>query len=112
MKGKFRSNVRTPAKNIILKLPGNTKYAKNISTPSQAWSIILDEAMLNLLVNYTKIYIGIVRDKFLCEKDAKDITKSELKAFICLLYLGGLHKSSHVNVKDLWSTDGTGVEII
>ena len=91
MKEKYRSNVRTPAKIIMLKLPGNTKYVKDISTPSQAWSIILDETMLDLLVKSTNIYIGIVRDKFIRERDAKDITKPELKAFIGLLYLGGLH---------------------
>nr|XP_042895319.1 piggyBac transposable element-derived protein 4-like [Parasteatoda tepidariorum] len=35
---------------------------------------------------------------------------TEIRAFIGL-YLAGIHKSSHVNVPDIWNTDGTGLEV-
>lgn len=38
----------------------------------------------------------------------KETTSTELDALIGLLYLAGLNKSS---LKDLWRTDGTGVDI-
>lgn len=82
-------------------MPGNTKYTENISTPEEAWSLILDEVMLEMLLNSTNIYIESIIDKFNSERDAKELSKSELKAFIGLLYLCGLHKASHVNVRDL-----------
>ncbi|CAH2090789.1 unnamed protein product [Euphydryas editha] len=41
----------------------------------------------------------------------KETTSTELDAFIGLLYIAGLNKSSRQSLKDLWRTDGTGVEI-
>ncbi|XP_035206542.1 piggyBac transposable element-derived protein 4-like [Stegodyphus dumicola] len=34
-----------------------------------------------------------------------------MRALFGLLYLCGLHKSSHANAKDLWDADGTGIEL-
>ncbi|GBM56538.1 hypothetical protein AVEN_38694-1 [Araneus ventricosus] len=35
-KEKFRTNVRVSAKNIIMKLPGNTAISKDVSTPLES----------------------------------------------------------------------------
>ncbi|GBM56190.1 hypothetical protein AVEN_35175-1 [Araneus ventricosus] len=45
------------------------------------------------------------------ERDAKSTTEAEMKAFIGLLYISGVHKLSHVNITDVWATDDTGIEI-
>ena len=44
-------------------------------------------------------------------KMLKWIDKTELKAFLGLLYLVGLHSSNWLNLQDLWATDGSGIEI-
>ncbi|CAK1595330.1 unnamed protein product [Parnassius mnemosyne] len=41
----------------------------------------------------------------------QETTICELKAFIGLLYLAGVTKSNRQCLKDLWRTDGTGVDI-
>lgn len=40
-----------------------------------------------------------------------DISLYELKAFLGLLYLVGYFKSNRQNLKNLWRSDGTGVEM-
>jgi hypothetical protein len=41
----------------------------------------------------------------------KRTTLSEIKAFIGLLYMAGVFKSSRQNLDDLWANDETGVEV-
>ncbi|XP_055936617.1 piggyBac transposable element-derived protein 4-like [Argiope bruennichi] len=106
-----RKNVRTPAHNIISKLPGNIDETKNVSSPINSWTFLIDESMISIIVECTNIFIRSIACKFGRERDAHPTKISEIKAFIGLLYFGGLHKSSHVNVKDLWATDGTGIDI-
>lgn len=111
LKEKPKSNVRTPAHNIVTKLPGNIGEAKNILTPSESWELLINEKMIRNVVNCTNIYITSISDNFERERDARLTTIIEVRAFIGLLYFCGVHKSSHVNVRDLWATDGTGLEV-
>lgn len=52
-----------------------------------------------------------MQQKYRDLKHARLADIDELNALFGLLYLAGLHKSSHVNVRDIWATDGTGLEI-
>ncbi|KAJ8914727.1 hypothetical protein NQ315_017437 [Exocentrus adspersus] len=45
------------------------------------------------------------------ERDAKNTDLVEIKAWIGLLYLTGVLKSSRLNLEDLWCKNGTGVEV-
>lgn len=110
-KEKYRQNVRKPSKNIISKLPGNTAYSRDVASPLDAWNLLFDSTMLNMMVQYTNIYIDSIQDRFTRERDAKKTDENEIKAFLGLLYLCGTHKSSHTNLKDLYATDGTGIDI-
>ncbi|GBN51436.1 PiggyBac transposable element-derived protein 4 [Araneus ventricosus] len=110
-KEKFRANVRISAKNIVSKLPGNTPFSKNVTSPVDAWNLLISYDMMKKLVQWTNIFIDSIRERFSRERDAKETNEAEMKAFIGLLYLIGLHKSSHVYIRDLWATDGTGIEI-
>ncbi|KFM68182.1 hypothetical protein X975_10258, partial [Stegodyphus mimosarum] len=67
--------------------------------------------MIKKLVHWTNSFIESIREPSSWERDAKETNEAEIKAFIGLLYLIGLHKSSHVYIRDLWATDGTGKEI-
>ncbi|KAJ8935049.1 hypothetical protein NQ318_006979 [Aromia moschata] len=41
----------------------------------------------------------------------KETDVDEIKAVLGLLYLAGLFRSNRQNLKDLWASDGTGIEI-
>ena len=62
-------------------------------------------------MNCTNIYITSISDNFERERDARLTTIIEVRAFIGLLYFCGVHKSSHVNVRDVWAADGTGLKV-
>ncbi|XP_054713571.1 piggyBac transposable element-derived protein 4-like [Uloborus diversus] len=110
-KTKFRANVRAPARNIITHLPGPKGNAKNVSDVFESWSVFIDDKMINQIVECTNIFIHDVSKNYSRLRDAKCTDSVEIKALFGLLYLAGLHKSSHLNVRDLWATDGTGIEI-
>jgi len=67
--------------------------------------------MIKNLVKYTNVFIDSIKERFTRERDVKHTNEAEIKAMIGLLYTSGFHKSSHVHIKDLWETDGTGIEI-
>lgn len=110
-KVKPRQNIRTMSHNIVTKLPGNVGNAKNVSSPIDAWLLLFDSNLLEQIVYSTNIYMEKIANNFQRERDAKKTDLIEMKALVGLLYLCGVHKSSHVNVKDIWATDGTGLEI-
>ena len=110
-KEKPKQNIRTFSHNIVTKLPGNIGSATTVSSPADAWSLLFDNIIIERIVDCTNIYIDKIVDNFQRERDAKRTNVIEIKAFIGLLYLCGVHKSSHVNVRDIWATDGTGLEI-
>lgn len=110
-KEKFRTNGRTPARNIISHLPGPRGAAKDVTTPINSLDIFIDKNMIEKIVTYTNVYVEKVSKNFLRERDAKKTSVTEIRALMGLLYLCGLHKSSHLNVRDLWATDGTGIGV-
>lgn len=57
------------------------------------------------------MYISNVRPQFMRERDAKDVSKTEMQACIGLLLLSGYKKQNHTHFLELWTTDGTGSEI-
>ncbi|XP_035210184.1 uncharacterized protein LOC118184586 [Stegodyphus dumicola] len=74
-------------------------------------NLLISSDMIKKLVHWTNSFIKSIRERFSWEREAKETNEAEIKAFIGLLYLIGLHKSSHVYIRDLWATDGTGIEI-
>lgn len=105
-------NVRTAARNIIVHLPGVKGPAKNASTPLEAWNQLFDNDMLVHIVTCTNKYIDKKKEKFSRERDAHETSVEEIKSFIGVLYICGIMKSSHVNTKDIWEKDGTGIDIV
>lgn len=51
------TNVRTPARNIVIHLPGVKGEAKNAKTPLEAWSRLFDNDMIHHVVSCTNKYI-------------------------------------------------------
>lgn len=62
------------------------------------------------MVEFTNIWIRANRGNYSRERDAKEYDRDEIHAVLGLLYLAGLHKSSHTNLEELWAADGFGVD--
>ncbi|XP_023233249.1 uncharacterized protein LOC111632961 [Centruroides sculpturatus] len=54
----------------------------------------------------------IIKEKFSREQDAISTNVCEVKAFIGILFACAVMKLNKVNVRDIWTSDGFGIEII
>lgn len=109
-----RTNVRIRSENIIDEQPGVKGRAKDAKTETESWNIFFTEEMKSLILVHTNE--EILRRQANCKDFSKlyymkETTSSELDAYIGLLYIAGLTKSSRQSLKDLWRTDGTGIDI-
>ena len=50
--------------------------------------------------------------KFARERTCTETSRNEIMALLGLLYLVGTRKEHHANVRELWTADGTGVQIL
>uniref|UniRef100_A0A1B6DAX7 PiggyBac transposable element-derived protein domain-containing protein n=1 Tax=Clastoptera arizonana TaxID=38151 RepID=A0A1B6DAX7_9HEMI len=98
---------RTRAFNLIRRLPGVTS-AVQLETPLSAWMLFFTDEILNDVLICTNQRIDKVRHTFARERDAKSMMRMELEALIGILYMAGVLHSSHLNLYNLWATEGTG----
>lgn len=94
-----------------LTLPGPKGEALNVTDPISSWKLLFSDSLIEKIVQSTNALINKRITNFARERDCRPTDAKEIYALIGLLYLGGLYKSSHTNVKDLWSSDGTGMGI-
>ncbi|CAH2013301.1 unnamed protein product [Acanthoscelides obtectus] len=64
-------SIRTRRQNIVTHLPGTKGAARQADTPLKAWQCFFADELLLKIVEYTNIYIRIIRDKYKRERDAK-----------------------------------------
>lgn len=97
--------------NILREVPGPVPEIRNLKSIEEIWFSFLTDEMLDSIVTNTNLYIQEkVAANYERERDARETNKVEIKALIGLLYLLGVCKSSRQNIRDAWSSDGTGVE--
>ena len=113
-----RSNVRLRSENIVTEQTRVKDIGKDASTEFECWNIFVTPEMLQEILIHTNSKIRQRQIKSAANNSngnassyMQETTLRELKAFIGLLYLAGLIKSNCQNLKDLWRTDGTGVDI-
>ncbi|XP_013006050.2 piggyBac transposable element-derived protein 4 isoform X2 [Cavia porcellus] len=109
-----QSNVRTKSESTKF-LAGVKPIGRNASTAIQCWKLIVTDDMLQDVVKHTNTEIQLKRSMCTNSHTQKCVyyntSLSELKAFIGLLYLAGLSHANRSNVKDLWRSDGCGLEV-
>ncbi|KAJ4430204.1 hypothetical protein ANN_22414 [Periplaneta americana] len=71
--------------------------------------VIFTDTIIDEIVRLTNEKIEKVRPNYSRPRDAHNTTRTEMEAFIGLLYMAGVLRASHLNLFDLWSADGTGV---
>lgn len=105
-----RPNVRRKKQNLVTKKSGVKAAAANANNIVDAWKLFFPVSLLLKIVNYTNVYLGRMRQKYSRERDCPDTTPEELSALFGLLYMAGIKKANHLNVQELWATDGTAPE--
>ena len=66
--------------------------------------------MIEEIVRCTNMYVTTVHSSYDRERDAKIITKTELMAFLGLLFLSGVKRAEHVSFLEFWATNSGGIE--
>ncbi|XP_026830161.1 piggyBac transposable element-derived protein 4-like [Ooceraea biroi] len=106
-KNKFKWCINAPdprgRRSLKIILPSLKDKAKDVKTPMEAWSLLLDDEMLEKIIIHTNEEIN---RKSVTLKDAhfhNMLYLIELKAFLGLLYFSGLQKCNHQLLNDLWS---------
>jgi hypothetical protein len=107
----FNQSRKRGSQNVLVELPGVKGAARNINSVLGAWSLLFDDTILNTIVECTNKYIDRIAGNFSRPRDAKHTDFAEIKAFIGILYLTGVYKANHLNLEELWSSRGDGVEI-
>ena len=112
-KTKYRVSGKTRGINVVTVPTGLTRQALGIKNELDAFLQIIDMSMIDNVLTYTNMYIDQLRidHQYSRDRDCKNIDRKEFMAFLGLLYLIGIKKSHHANVKEIFATDGTGIEI-
>lgn len=99
--------VRTKRQNIVIRLPGVKKCAKDAKTPLDCWSLFIPNETIVQIVYNTNIFLENLRLTNKKKSEIQPTSVEEIQAMIGLLYLIGVHKASRLNLKELWATDGS-----
>lgn len=105
-------NTRTKAYNIFEKRPGPIDNAANAKTILECFEIFISNNIVEMVTNFTNIYIEKVKSNYNRERDARQTDQCEMRALFGMLYLLGVSKSGRQNITDFWRTDGTGMDAI
>lgn len=104
-------NVRTRSENLVKHLPGPKASTKNLQDPLDIWKYFFNNEMVSEIVEWTNQHIASTASNYSRERDTSPTNISEIHALFGLLYMAGVLKSSRLNLRELYSTQGTGVEI-
>uniref|UniRef100_A0A1B6E2X5 PiggyBac transposable element-derived protein domain-containing protein n=1 Tax=Clastoptera arizonana TaxID=38151 RepID=A0A1B6E2X5_9HEMI len=105
------ANVRTRSENIVKHLPGPVRNANQATTPLECFHLFVDNQIVQAITIHTNVYINKISVQYCRERDCKQTDPLEIKAFFGLLLYAGSIRSGHQNLRELWSKDGTGLEI-
>lgn len=103
--------MQTRAQNIVTKLPGPVREAKNAQSPIDSFSLFFYIEFIDKIVTYTNIKIRALQAKYARERDARETDYAGMCAYIGVLYMLGVSKSNKSNLLDVWRNDGLGIEI-
>lgn len=103
--------VRTRADNIVKIFPSPKLSTRTLKETKEIWEYFIDDAMVNIIVQFTNQYIEYISQNFGRSRDAKSTNAIEIRALMGLLYLAGVYHANRLNVEDLWKTDGSGIEL-
>lgn len=106
-------STRTQISNIIREsMPNVGTEARELKLPIECFSKFITDEMLLLIVDNTNKYITSVQGNFRRERYAYETNIREIKGLIGILLICGIRKCNRMNVKDLYNTNGSSIEIV
>ncbi|XP_072380563.1 uncharacterized protein [Diabrotica undecimpunctata] len=101
---------RTRRKNIVIHLPGPKGEASTVQSPEQSWNLLFNEQIIDVIVLHSNEEVIRKCNDIRQQSYTRPATRTEVKAFIGLLFLAGALRVSNCNLDDLWSVKfGNGV---
>ncbi|XP_023225627.1 piggyBac transposable element-derived protein 4-like isoform X2 [Centruroides sculpturatus] len=97
--------------NIAMHLPGPIGDATKVTSIMDCWNLFIGKDILEMLVKFTNEQIKKIQPNYGRERDANLTDLIEIKALIGILYVAGCKKLNRCNPDELWTADGTGLEI-
>ena len=101
------SNWKRKYSNSPARSENNGKSAK---TRIDCWKLFFPGSVIEQIVAYTNKYLDKLRPHYSRARDCRETDTAEILAVIGLLYMAGVKKAQHHNVKELWETDGSAPE--
>ena len=102
---------KTRRENIVKTFPGPINNARLDQDEVQAFKMLISDAVIEEIVRYTNIHVANMQSKYQTERHEKNVTKTELMAFLGLLFLSAVKRARHKNFRELWAIDGSEIEI-
>ncbi|XP_046674842.1 uncharacterized protein LOC124363627 [Homalodisca vitripennis] len=103
---------RTPAQNIVQKLPSIKRLYQEKSNIVDCWKVFITDNIIDKIIVGTNQKLDVMRRNYSRgEKDCPPTNRDEILAFFGLLYLIGMKKGNHLSTDELWATDGTAPDI-
>ncbi|KAJ8926975.1 hypothetical protein NQ314_020616 [Rhamnusium bicolor] len=103
--------VRTRKEDKVLRSPISRLATRTLNTPIEILKYFINDEMVDLIVQHTNAYIDSVSDNFERERDARSTNITEIHSLLGLLFYAGVLKANHLNLEELWKSDGSEVEI-
>ncbi|CAG4967188.1 unnamed protein product [Parnassius apollo] len=97
----YPQGIRTRRQNIVTEQPGPQGTARAVSNPFESWLLLLGVDMLQHIVECTNIKIASMQTNYERQRDCEETNIIELKALIGIMYLIGIHESSHALIDDI-----------
>lgn len=94
---------RILACNIVRCLPEVKPQIEPNST-MEAWLLLISDEIWNDLLRFTNQKIKRFLPGILRESDARNTPRSEIGAFVRLLFMASVLRVSHLNLEGLWAT--------
>jgi len=103
--------IRRRPSNIVKETAGPRDASKKVTDIAGCWSLFITDSMIEIITKRSNETIQLQRANWSDTTQILKTCETEIKALIGLLYLAEVMKANRHNLDDLWSTDGTGVEI-
>lgn len=103
------SRGRRSKERLITYLPAGKGIAAQVGTAMEAWSLLMPEELLNIIVTHTNTEIARRRENRKEQTFTHDLDLIEMKAFLGLLYFSGVHDNGYNYTARLWGALGSTV---
>ncbi|PSN57460.1 hypothetical protein C0J52_08041 [Blattella germanica] len=95
---------KTPERNIVMRMPGPKRAAKEAISERQCWNLFLNSDMMTIVVKNTNEEIARQRQNYSSAQSfTGDTCTEEMHAYFGILITSAALKDNHLSVEDMWN---------